>query len=138
MPAGALQVVLAAVVKAADTRLSRPLTELLSLTYGPLAVLPGELATVDGIHQAFVFGSWARRYAGEYGPLPADVDVLVVGTADLDDLDDAARRAEKILGLPVNITRVLPQRWDDESPNDGFLIDVRAKPRVPIEVGSAS
>jgi DNA-binding transcriptional ArsR family regulator len=45
--------------------LARPLTEILALTYGP---------------------AWAARYAGEPGPPPQDVDVLVVGATD------AARR----------------------------------------------
>jgi predicted nucleotidyltransferase len=27
-----------------------------------------------------VFGSWAARYRGERGPVPGDVDLLVVGT----------------------------------------------------------
>ncbi|CQD02043.1 ArsR family transcriptional regulator [Mycobacterium timonense] len=121
-------------IKAAETRLARPLTELLSLTYGPLSVLPNELAQVDGVLQAFVFGSWARRYVGEPGPPPADVDVLVVGNADLDDLDEAARRAEELLHFPVHIARVLPDRWASETQDDGFLADVRNKPRVPIEL----
>jgi DNA-binding transcriptional ArsR family regulator len=125
-------------VKAAETRLSKPLTELLALTYGPVAILPHELSAVDGVREAYVFGSWARRYSGEPGSPPADVDVLVVGTADLDDLDDAARRAEKILLRPVNITRVLPERWDDTSQDDGFIADVRSKPRVQIEMEDAA
>lgn len=124
-------------IKAADTRLSKPLTELLALTYGPLAILPRVLAGVAGIREAFVFGSWARRYAGESGPPPGDVDVLVVGSADLDDLDDASDRAQKLLLRPVNITRVVEQRWDDPSADDGFLADVRSKPRVPIEMEEA-
>lgn len=121
-------------VKAAETRLSKPLTELLALTYGPLAILPPELAVVDGVREAYLFGSWARRYSGEPGPPPGDVDVLVVGTADLDDLYGAARRAEKILLRAVNITRVLPERWDDTPQEDRFIADVRSKPRVLIEM----
>lgn len=122
-------------VRAGDTRLTRPLTELLALTYGPLPVLAEELTGVAGIAEAFVFGSWARRFTGEPGPPPADVDVLVIGTADLDDLDDAARRAEKALLRPVNISRVLPDRWADPARDDGFLADVRSKARVQIELG---
>jgi hypothetical protein len=34
-----------------------------------------------------------------------DVDVLVIGTADLDDLEEAARRCEPALGREVNIRR---------------------------------
>lgn len=122
-------------IKAADTRLTRPLTELLALTYGPLPVLAHELADVEGIDEAFMFGSWARRFDGEPGPPPGDVDVLVVGVSDLDDLDEAARRAEQTLKRPVSITRVLPDRWADASGDDGFLADVRVKPRVSIDLG---
>ncbi|WP_084182326.1 nucleotidyltransferase domain-containing protein [Mycolicibacterium austroafricanum] len=122
-------------VRAADTRLSRPLTELLALTYGPLPVLAQELSSVAGIDEAYVFGSWARRFTGEPGPPPADVDALVIGTADLDDLDDAARHAEKTLLRPVNVTRVLPHQWADPAQDDGFLADVRGKARVSIEWG---
>lgn len=119
-------------IKAADTRMTRPLTELLALSYGPLEVVPHVLDAVDGIRDAYIFGSWARRYRGESGPPPDDVDVLVVGTADLDDLDDAGRRAEAELLRPVHIVRVLPQRWDDVESHDGFLADLSGKPLVPI------
>src|SRR5262249_8498108 len=65
-----------------DSPLARPLTELLALTYGPVAVLGDLLATVDGVDEAYIYGSWAARYKGEPGPVPHDVDVLVVGAAD--------------------------------------------------------
>ena len=77
-----------------DTPVSRPLTDLLAVTYGPLPVLNDLLADVDGITHAFIYGSWAARYLGEPGPVPGDVDVLVVGTADPDDLDEIARAAQ--------------------------------------------
>jgi hypothetical protein len=79
----------------ADTSgpVSRPLTDLLAVTYGPLPVLGDLLSGVAGVEQAYIYGSWAARYLGEPGPVPNDVDVLVVGTADEDDLYDAARMA---------------------------------------------
>ena len=43
---------------------SRPLTDLLAVTYGPLPVLNDLLAGVEGITQAFIYGSWAARYLG--------------------------------------------------------------------------
>lgn len=122
-------------IRAAEGRLARPLTELLALTYGPIAVLPDELAAVRGIREAYLFGSWARRYCGEPGPPPGDVDVLVVGNTDLDDLDEAARRVEKILQIPVHIVRILPERWDNQAHDDTFLVDVRSKPTVFIALG---
>jgi predicted nucleotidyltransferase len=35
-----------------------------------------------GIEAAAIFGSWAARAAGEAGPSPVDVDLLVIGRPD--------------------------------------------------------
>jgi DNA-binding transcriptional ArsR family regulator len=63
-------------VKAADSPLTAPLTELLLRSFGPRQVLAEELEGVEGIEQAYLFGSWAARYTGEAGRPPADLDVL--------------------------------------------------------------
>jgi DNA-binding transcriptional ArsR family regulator len=111
--------------------LARPLTELLALTYGPAAVLAEAIPAVDGVHEAYIYGSWAARYAGEPGPPPQDVDVLVVGAADEDDLADAARAAERQLGREVNIHQVPAAAW--QSPDgDPFLTSVRSRPSYPL------
>src|SRR5579859_1485806 len=78
----------------ADSPLTRPLTDLLAVTYGPLPVLTDLIADVEGISEAYIYGSWAARYRGEPGPVPVDVDVLVVGTPDLDGLDEVAEKAQ--------------------------------------------
>ena len=114
--------------------LTRPLTDLLAVTYGPLPVLTDLLAPVPGVAQAYIYGSWAARYQGEGGPLPADIDVLVVGTADLDDLDEVARRAAQVLGREVNIRRVRPGTWHDPDPTDVFLSSVRDRPLVELDL----
>jgi len=116
-----------------DGPLARPLTELLTLTYGPAAVVGDVLAAVHGVDVAYIYGSWAARYAGEPGPPPHDVDVLVVGDADEDDLFDAARSAERQLGREVNVHRVSAQAWrhPDDSP---FLASVRSRPLFPIDI----
>jgi hypothetical protein len=41
---------------------SRPLTDLLAVTYGPLPVLTDLLSEVAGVDQAYIYGSWAARY----------------------------------------------------------------------------
>lgn len=115
-----------------DNPLARPLGELLALTYGPAAVLGELLGTVRGVDEAYVYGSWAARYAGEPGPPPRDIDVLVVGTADEDDLADAARVAEGRLGREVNIHRVSAQAW--RAGDDPFLASVRSRAIHLIEL----
>jgi predicted nucleotidyltransferase len=114
------------------TLLSRPLTDLLAVTYGPLPVLTDLLADVEGIAEAYIYGSWAARYRGEPGPAPVDVDVLVVGTVNRDDLDEAAEQAQGTLRRPVNIRRIRPETWRAASPSDPFLQSVEARPLVSI------
>ena len=120
---------------ATDTPLSRPLTDLLAVTYGPLPVLTDALAGVPGVDRAFIYGSWAARYQGEAGPVPDDVDVLVIGTADQDDLDRVAQQAQRRLGRPVNIRRIRPASWRRPDPGDPFLQSVRERPLVELPLG---
>ena len=89
-----------------------PLAALMAVTFGPVPVLSELLADVSGIRQAWIYGSWAARYAQQPGPVPDDIDVLVVGTADPDALDDVADVATGRLGREVSIRRVRPQTWD--------------------------
>lgn len=117
-------------VSAADSPLTASLTELLLRSFGPLQVLAEELEAVDGIEKAYLFGSWASRYAGEDGRPPADLDVLVIGTPDRDELDDAAQRAESRLAREVNVTIRSLDWWRQGT--DGFHADVTQRPLVPI------
>jgi len=64
-----------------DTVVARPLTDLLAVTFGPLAILGEILSRIAGVDEAHIYGSWAARYRGEPGAVPRDVDVLVVGDA---------------------------------------------------------
>ncbi|MFI7439186.1 MarR family transcriptional regulator [Nonomuraea indica] len=114
-----------------DTIVAKPLTDLLAVTFGPAAVLPPLLQPIPGIDEAYVYGSWAARYANQAGPLPRDVDVLVVGSADEDELYDAARAAEHVLGREVNISRIPPASWNADE-GDPFVTSLRSKPLHPL------
>lgn len=113
------------------------LTDLLAVTYGPLPVLVDALAGVKDVERAFIFGSWAARYHGEPGPIPEDIDVLVVGTADLDDLEERARAAEVVLGRAVNVRRVRSASWSSVDDADPFLASLRSRPLVELHVAPA-
>jgi len=117
-------------VTAADSPLTVPLTELLLRSFGPRQVLAEELGGVEGIERAYLFGSWAARYAGEAGRPPADLDVLVIGVPDRDELDDAAQRASGRLAREVNVT-IRSLAWWREG-TDGFHADVTRRPLVPV------
>ena len=103
---------------------------LLLKTYGPVAVLSLALEEVDGIEGAYIFGSWARRYLGEIGAFPGDIDLLVVGEPDSDAIYEACRLAEDRLRSGVNPTILTAAEW--EHPRTGFVKTVKHGPKVAL------
>lgn len=108
----------------------RPLSQLAIMAFGPPLVIGEEFASVDGIEAIYLYGSWAARYHGEPGGAPNDIDVLVVGRPDRDDIYDAARRAQQRLGREVNVTQRTRKQWGTAT--DGFSRQVRGSPMVQV------
>lgn len=102
---------------------AKALTQLLEVTFGPRVVIAEEFA-VPGAKQVVVFGSWAARSAGEPGPPPHDIDVLVIGKVDRADLYEAADRASARLGIEVNPVVRSPNQWAD--PEDALVKQIKA------------
>jgi len=115
-------------------RVVTPLGDLLAATYGPLPVLADELAGVDAVEKAYIYGSWAARHEGETGGIPGDVDVLVIGGTPLDALDIVAERAADRLHRAVNIRRLAPTYWYDPPAGDTFIAEVKKRQLVEIPV----
>ena len=116
-----------------DTPLYRPLTDLIAVTFGPMPLLAEALSTLAGVRAAYIYGSWAARYSGEPGPPPGDVDVLVVGSPDADDLFDLAESLSRRLGREVNVHRISPESWAT-STTDPFLTSVRERPLTQLDL----
>jgi len=115
-----------------------PLAQLVLMSFGPPLVVAEEFAGLSGVEKAFIFGSWAARYAGEPGPAPNDVDVLLVGATDRDEAYEAASRAQGRLGREVNVTIRTPQQW--EHGDDAFTVQLRSSAllQIPPAVGGQS
>jgi hypothetical protein len=107
-----------------------PLTELVVMAFGPPLVVAEEFTQVAGIEGLWLYGSWAARYAGVAGRPPADVDVLVVGDVDRDEVYDAARRAEHRLGREVNPTIRTTRAW--KRTDDAFAATVKDSPMLAL------
>ena len=107
-----------------------PLRDLVVIVLGPAEVLGEELAGLAGVSAAAIFGSWAARVSGEAGPAPGDIDLLVVGQPDRDDLHDAVGRARSRLGREVNTVALSADRWVAD--DDPFLAEVRRRPMVAL------
>lgn len=106
------------------------LRALILKAFGPATRVAEALAGVPAIEAAYVFGSWARRQLGERGTAPRDVDVLIVGEVDPEDVYAAAARVERELGLEVNVTLVEPNEWADAA--TPFLRAVKSGALVPV------
>jgi DNA-binding transcriptional ArsR family regulator len=109
------------------SRYTRPLTELVTLAFGPHLVIGEEFSSLD-VTAVAIYGSWAARYEGIAGHAPHDVDVLVVGEVQRRDLYEAAERAEERLGLPVNPVLCSRSRWFAAS--DPLIQQIRSAPLV--------
>lgn len=113
-----------------DSPAYRPLRDLVMVAFGPRRVVEEEFSALDGLTGLYIYGSWAARYAGEPGPEPGDIDVLVVGAVDRDDAFEAAERAQRRIGREVNATVVSTSRWAEAS--EPFLVEVRRRPLVTL------
>jgi predicted nucleotidyltransferase len=100
----------------------------------PKAVIEEHLAGIKGIERATIYGSWAARFHGEPGPQPNDIDVLVVGTADVAKVRAAADKATKSLGKDVNVSVLTPKEWTD--PKTGFIRNVKDSPLVDLDLSA--
>ena len=99
-------------------------------TYGAPAVAAEEFGDLPGADAVLLFGSWAARYLGEQGRAPNDIDVLVIGNADRDLADDAAERAERRIGMPVNATVRCRSQW--ESLTESFIEEIKSRPLLVV------
>ena len=110
-----------------SSRYARPLTELVTLAFGPHFVIGEEFGSLDAVAVA-IYGSWAARYEGVEGHPPHDVDVLVIGEVPRRAIYEAAERAEQRLGLPVNPVLCSVARWLAAA--DPLIQQIRTAPLV--------
>src|SRR5689334_16423357 len=103
----------------------RPLRDLVLVAFGPREVVLQEFSELNGLEGLLIYGSWAARYSGEEGSEPGDIDVLVIGEVDRDDVFEAAERAQSRLEREVNPQVVTSLRWREGS--TPFLTEVKQR-----------
>ena len=121
-------------IRDAGSEYSRPLTELMLLAYGPRTLLEEALRGIPGISAAYLYGSWAARYHGEAGPIPNDIDLLVIGDPDRDDVHDAAAEVASRLRKDVQVVFRTDAAWAES--DDGFAQTVKSRPIVELNLTS--
>ena len=89
-------------------------------------MLQSVLRGVEGISQAFIYGSWADPSQTN----PADIDVLVIGEPDVASVYDAVSDVETQVGRPINVTVRSPAEW--ENADGAFERAVRSGPKLDL------
>jgi biotin operon repressor/predicted nucleotidyltransferase len=110
--------------------LAGPLAQIVEYVYGPRAVVAEEFGQIPGISRLLIFGSWAARHLGSTGPVPHDVDVLVVGSAERGAVYAAADRAQDRIGMPVNPVLSSRRRWDADA--DALILQIKSGPVIDL------
>lgn len=106
------------------------LRTLVDLTIGPLVDLR-RLYEIDGVERVAVFGSWARRHLGEPGPMPRDVDVLVVGAAEEYAVTSICLELTGRYGIEVN-PMIVSRITSDSRRTNRILDEITAGPLVEV------
>jgi predicted nucleotidyltransferase len=87
------------------------------------------LATVPGVEEAFLFGSFAK---GSPGP-ESDIDVLVVGKPDWRAVTMAAEPIEREWGRDLHVTAMRRSHFEERrAAGNGFVGAVLLGPHLPI------
>lgn len=105
------------------------LRSLLVRAFGPAHLLRRELAALEGIESAFIYGSWARSEHGEPGQ-PNDIDLMVIGVPDLPTLYERLRAVEDRIGHQIEATVLTDEEWNSD--DTGFLRTVRDAPMLSL------
>lgn len=107
------------------------LSDVLVKAFGVPWVLGEALAGVGGIDATYVYGSWAARFSGEGGDRPVgDIDLLVLGGPDRDEVYAAVSSAERRLGRAVQVT-IRSTDWLTGG-SGTFHDTVAGRPMVPV------
>ena len=98
-------------------------------TVGAVPLLAQSLKTIEGIEEAYLFGSFARNQQDA----ASDIDVLVVGAPGGEVLAEAMRKLERRLGREVNYTVLSRNEFvSRRTRRDAFLESVWQNKRVSL------
>jgi predicted nucleotidyltransferase len=98
-------------------------------TIGAASLLAEALKNVDGIDEAYLYGSFARNQQDA----ASDIDVLVIGTPRGDLLAETVRKLERQLAREINYTVLAVKEFKSRQDiKDTFLTNIWHNKRVSL------
>jgi|GEM_PF-229068 Nucleotidyltransferase domain. len=106
-----------------------PIRDIVRQTIGAPATISRSLAGLAGVERAVIFGSYAR------GPLKpdSDVDLLIIGTPDRDELTERLETAGREISRPINEVVMTADELDGRrARGDRFIESIEAGTTIPF------
>jgi predicted nucleotidyltransferase len=102
---------------------------IVSKTIGASSLIAQSLKKIEGIEEAYLYGSFASNQQDA----ASDIDVLVIGTPRDEVLAEAMRKIERQLGREVSYTVLTRKEFHSRrARKDAFLENVWHNKRVPL------
>jgi predicted nucleotidyltransferase len=103
--------------------------KIVAKTIGAAPVITQSLQRIEGIDEAYLYGSFASNQQDA----ASDIDVLVIGAPREEVLAQAMRRLERQLGREINYMVLTPKEFKSRrTRKDAFLENVWHNKRVPL------
>ena len=103
--------------------------KIVAKTIGAAPVIAQSLKKVEGIDEAYLYGSFASNQQDA----ASDIDVLVIGSPSEEDLAQSVGRLERQLGREINYTVLTPKEFGSRrARKDAFLESVWHNKRVSL------
>lgn len=101
---------------------------IVSKTIGLESEIKKSLNSIEGIKEAFVFGSFAKNKENP----KSDIDLMIIGSVDEDDLILKLSKAEDFLGREINYHLIAEDEWEEKKNKDSFLKSITSSPIIKI------
>jgi predicted nucleotidyltransferase len=98
-------------------------------TIGAASTLRESLKKIEGIDEAYLYGSFARNQQDA----TSDIDILVIGDPREEALAQAVQKLERQLGREINYTVLTPKEFETRrTRKDAFLENAWHNKRIPL------
>jgi len=118
-----------------EGKLLEIITDLVNYTYGPKDIITESFLSADYIKSAYIYGSWAARYNQVPGPVPNDIDLIIVGSKlkaeDKNNFENKLDILENKLFRDINPHFVSKEDWETESSE--FIKKIKNSPLLIIK-----
>jgi predicted nucleotidyltransferase len=112
-----------------DYSLYGEVRSIVAKTIGAVPLIAQSVKTIEGIEEAYLYGSFARNQQDA----ASDIDVLVIGTPGGEAVAEAMRKLERQLGREVNYTVLSRDEFESRrTRKDAFLENVWHHRRVSL------